>query len=146
MAGYKATEDESVRKLFTATVLLVLASSFVLRAHLKPATPEEEMRMMGKVAGAIEDVGGGYTKEGLSRFTWINKELKRREYSLWTRWTAHRWNAQALFDSGKPQAALEIVLKAEEEANALPNETQRKTAKEETAKLKAEVQAGLSKK
>jgi hypothetical protein len=102
--------------------------------------------MFGRVAGAIEDVGGGYTKEGLSRFTWINKELTKREYSLWTRWTAHRWYAQALLDSGKAEAALEPLRKAEEEANALTVEKQRDTAKQETAKLKAAIEEKLSKK
>jgi hypothetical protein len=127
-----------------ATALLLVATA--LPAQVKQATPSQEMEMMGRVAGAIEDVGGGYTKEGLSRFVWINKELNKREYSLWTRWSAHRWYAQALLDSGKAQEALDVLQKAEEEAKALPSEKQRETAKEQTATLIVQAKQRLEKK
>jgi hypothetical protein len=108
---------------------------------LKPATKDEETVMTGRLLGAIEDAGGGYTKEAISRFSWINKELERREYSLRTRWTAHFWYAQALLDSGKSKAALEILRTAEQEASALTE-----TEREQTAELTRKVQDKLSKK
>jgi len=108
---------------------------------LKPATKNEETVMTGRLVAAIEDAGGGYTKEAISRFSWINKELERREYSLWTRWSAHYWYAQALLDSGKLQNALEVLRTAEQEAGAL-SEKQR----EQTAELSRQIQEKLSKK
>jgi len=85
--------------------------------------------MTWKLAFAIEDAGGGYTREALSRFSWINKELNRREYSLNTRWTAHYWYAQALLDSGKPKAALEVLRVAQQEADSLSEKERNQTAK-----------------
>jgi len=73
----------SLKKRVPRAVLAVfLAGSTLPAAQVKQATPSQETEMMGKLAGAIEDVGGGYTKKGLSRFGWINKELKKREYAL----------------------------------------------------------------
>ena len=129
-----------------AALAVLLAGSALPAAQVKQATPSQEMEMMGKLLGAIEDVGGGYTKEGLSRFVWINKELKKREYTLWTKWTAHRWYAQALLDSGNAQGALDILQKAEEEAKALSNQKQRETAEEQTATLILQANQRLAKK
>jgi hypothetical protein len=83
--------------------------------------------MTWKLAFAIEDAGGGYTKEALSRFSWINKELKRREYPLYTRWTAHYWYARALLDSGKPTAALGVLLVAQQEGDSLAEKERNQT-------------------
>jgi len=77
---------------------------------------------------------------------WINKELKKREYALWTRWNAHRWYAQALLDSGNAHGALDILQKAEEEAKALSDQRQRETAKEQTATLVLQANQRLAKK
>jgi hypothetical protein len=95
--------------------------------HRKPATHDEELRMKGKLLFAIEDAGGGYTREALSRFSWISKELERREYSLNTRWSAHYWYAQVLLDSGKSKAAVEVLHVAQLEADSLSEKERNQT-------------------
>jgi hypothetical protein len=119
----------------------LLVSVAALGDQRKPATPDEQTLMTGRLLGAIEDAGGGYTKEALRRFSWINKELEKREYSTHTRWSAHYWYAQALLNAGRPQEALEILRTAEQEANALTEKE-----REQTAQLTRQTQEKLSKK
>jgi len=135
-----------MKGLLSIALATVVLTNISPAAQVKRATPSEETRMTGRLAAAIEDVGGGYTREGLSRFVWINNELKKREYSLWTRWNAHRWYAQAMLDSGKSQEALDVLQNAEQEACLMTDEKQQKTAKEETAKLVREARQHSPKK
>jgi len=97
--------------------------------------------MFGRVLGAVEDVGGGYTKEGLRKLSAINKDLEKRGYSTRTRWVAHRWYGKALLDSGDAKTAVQILQVAQGEAGSLTSKE-----KEETAELQRQAQEKLSKK
>ncbi len=110
--------------------------SLALAEQKRPATQEEESYMLGRVGGAIEDVGAGehppmkqkYIKEALRKFSSINKDIEKREYSLRIRWLAHHWYGKALLDSGNPQKAVSILEVAETEAKSLTSEERSQTA------------------
>ena len=101
--------------------------SLALAEQRRPATQEEESSMLGRVAGAIEDVGAGeyppmkqkYIKEALHKFSSINKDIEKREYSPHIRWLAHHWYGKALLDSGNPQKAISMLEIAGTEAKSL---------------------------
>jgi hypothetical protein len=107
----------------------------------KAATQREESYMLGRVFGAVEDVGGGYTKEGLRKLSAINKDLEKRAYSTRTSWLAHHWYGKALLDSGEARAAVQMLQVAQGEASSLTGKE-----KEETAELLGQAQEKLSKK
>ena len=97
--------------------------------------------MLGRVYGAIEDAGGGYTKEGLRKLSAINKDLEKREYSIRTRWLAHHWYGKELLDSGDAPYAIQMLQVAQGEASSLTG-----NEKEETWKLQVQAQEKLSNK
>lgn len=133
-------DDEKLFDSVLDTVQLQLDQS-PAENHGKTATQQEEGYMLGRVFGAIEDVAGGYTKEGLHKLSIINKDLEKREYSTGTRWLAHHWYGKALLDAGDARAAMQMLQVAQGEANSL---TGRET--EETEALQAQAQEKLSKK
>jgi hypothetical protein len=135
-------DDERVFDNVLETVQLRLDQSTAEdEGKRKAATQQEESHMLGRVFGAIEDVGGGYMKEGLRKLSAINKDLEKREYSTRTRWLAHHWYGKALLDSGDTRTAVLMLQVAQVEANSLTGKE-----KEETAELQRQVQEKLSKK
>src|SRR6266478_4305909 len=112
--------------LIPLTILLALATPSIWGQN-KPATPEEESNMLGRLGGAIEDVGAGeyrtidqrYIREALRKLSGINKEIEKRQYSVRLRWLAHHWYGRAILDSGDPKRALLLFETAEKEANSL---------------------------
>jgi hypothetical protein len=106
-----------------------------LAEQRRPATQKEESYMFGRVGGAIEDVGAGessmkqeYIKEALHKFSSINKDLEKREYSLRTRWLAHLYYGKALLDSGNPQKAISMLEIAETEVKSLTEKEREETS------------------
>ena len=83
--------------------------------------------MLGRLVGAIEDVGAGeyrtidqrYIREALRKLSGINKDIEKRQYSVRLRWLAHHWYGRAILDSGDPKRALLLFETAEKEANSL---------------------------
>ena len=84
--------------------------------------------MFGRIAGAIEDVGGGYTKEALGKLSSINKDLEKRRYSLRTKWLGHRYYGEALLNDGRRKEAIRALELAEKEAELLTAKEQKDTA------------------
>ena len=135
-------DDEKLFDSVLETVQLQLDQSTAEnQGKGKGATQREESYMLGRVLGAVEDVGGGYTKEGLRKLSAINEDLEKREYSTRTRWLAHRWYGKALLDSGDARAAIQMLQMAQGEANSLTG-----NEKEETDRLQAQAQEKLSRK
>jgi len=90
---------------FICLLLVVLSGllTSVARGQNKPATKEEESVMLGRVLGAVEDVGAGEhppvdqrcSKEALGKPSGINKDIEKRHYSDRLRWLAHHWYGRA---------------------------------------------------
>ena len=79
------------------------------------------------VETAVEDLGGGYTKEALRKFSSINKDLEKLVYSPRTNWTGHRYYGEALLKTGKREDAMHILELAQKEAGALTEKEQTET-------------------
>ena len=94
----------------------------------KPATSQEDSFMFGRILGAVEDVGGGYTKEALHKFSSINKDLEKRRYSPRTVWLGHRYYGEALLKAGKREDAMRMLEIAQTDAAALTAKEQAETA------------------
>jgi len=133
-------DDEKLFDSVLETVQLQLDQS-PAENHGKAATQQEESYMLGRVLGAIEDVGSGHTKEALHKFSTINKDLEKREYSTRTCWLVHHWYGKALLDSGDAGAAMQMLQVAQREANSLTS-----NEKEEAERLQAQLQEKLSRK
>jgi hypothetical protein len=121
-------------------IVFVLSNASVAQKK-KPPTQQEESFMFGRVLGAIEDVWGGYTREGLHKLSAINKDLEKREYSMRTCWLAHNAYGKALLDSGNARAAVQMLQVAQREANSLTSKEQA-----ETAELQRQAEERLSRK
>lgn len=114
--------------LIFGALLFPASRALVAQKALKPATQQEESFMFGRILGAIQDVGGGFTKEALGKFPSINKDLEKRQYAPRTRWLAHYWYGKALLDDGKARDALRILQTAQKEAESLTEKEQKDTA------------------
>jgi hypothetical protein len=116
--------------------ILFLFSIPTVGGQKKPATQDEESRLLGRVVAAIEDVGAGehppmdqkYIKEALSKFSSINKDIEKREYSLRLRWTFHYWYGKALLDSGDAEKAVRMLEIGDGEAASLTSKEREQTA------------------
>jgi len=84
--------------------------------------------MLGRILGAVEDVGGGYTKEALGKLSSINKDLEKPRYALRTNWLCHRYYGETLLKDGKREDAIRLLEIAQREANALTETEQKETA------------------
>ena len=84
--------------------------------------------MLGRIIGAVEDVGGGYTKEALHKLSGINKDLEKRRYSPRTVWLGHRYYGEALLKAGKREDAIHMLEIAQTDAAALTEKEQTETA------------------
>jgi len=64
-------------------LVLVILLSPLLAAQRTPRLPtrEDETAMFGRILSAVEDEGGGYLGEALSRFSSIENDLKKKEYT-----------------------------------------------------------------
>ncbi|HWY43073.1 MAG TPA: hypothetical protein VNX66_06235 [Candidatus Sulfotelmatobacter sp.] len=119
----------NLRDFFAFSIsLFVCAAVFDGQKTPKPATQEQESFMLGRILGAVEDVGGGYTKEALGKLSSINKDLEKRRYALRTNWLCHRYYGEALLKDGKREDAIRLLEIAQREANALTETEQKETA------------------
>ncbi|HLG16915.1 MAG TPA: tetratricopeptide repeat protein [Blastocatellia bacterium] len=83
------------------------------------ASAEQETEMFGRLLGAVQDVGGGFYGEAMSRFSRIIPEMEKRNYRPRPRWLAYDTYARALIGKGDPQAAIKALKVAIEEAKQL---------------------------
>jgi hypothetical protein len=115
-------------------IVLVSAVTFLSAplqaADKKVATQQEESFMLGRVVSAVTDSAGGYTKEALSKFKSINRDLQKRQYSQRLNWQAHYWYGKTLVDANKKELAIPLLETAQKEAESLGEEEQRKTKSE----------------
>jgi len=107
--------------------LLLLFPTTSVAVPNEAATQEEDSFMFGRIAAAMEDAAGGYTKEALRRFTSINRDLGKREYPARTRWLAHHWYGKALLDSGDLKSAPAMLETAKSDAVSLGEADRGKT-------------------
>lgn len=75
--------------------------------------------MFGRLLGAVEDEGGGYVDEAMSRFNWIDHELSHKEYSPKLRWMAHFEYGKTLLLAKKKDQAIEYLTLAQHDAESL---------------------------
>lgn len=107
---------------------VILSASIIppIDGQTRLATQDEQSSMLGRLLGAIEDVGAGehppvdqkYIKEALKKLSSINKDIDKLQYSARLRWLAHHWYGRALLDSGDAKKALPLLEAAENEAKS----------------------------
>jgi hypothetical protein len=109
-------------------LLLLLCPYLTAQKSPQPATQDEESRMFGRILGAVEDEGGGYLTEALSRLSSIESDLKKREYSARIRWLAHFEHGKTLMAAKKPKQAVQFLEIAQKDAESLTEKEQKETA------------------
>ena len=121
--------NNKVARLGRALIVIVFvcAPMFSAQKTPKPATQQEESYMFGRILGAVEDTGGGYSREVLGKLASINKDLEKRQYSTRTRWLAHSSYGKTLLEAGKPADAIRLLEIAEKEAESLAEKEQKET-------------------
>jgi hypothetical protein len=94
----------------------------------KPATQHEELAMLGRIIGVIEDAGSGYTREALQRCFTVLRDIEKRQYSAHTRWGAHHWCGRAFLDDRDVKRAVRLFEAAQEDAESLSDNERHQTA------------------
>ena len=94
--------------------------------------------MFGRIAAAIEDLGGGYNSEAQRRYASIVHDIDKRDYHPCLRWMAFDGYGQSLTVAKKKDKAIAMLNHAVEIARTLGDQEREESARhlEAAQKLK----------
>src|SRR5215467_8948287 len=120
--------------LLASAFLIVIAAGAQTATSSKSAcTPpptgnKEETYMLGRLFGAIEDLGGGYYKEAQGRYSGIVHDIEKKNYHSCLKWMAYDGYGETLTELKKKEKAVAMLTRAAELAKNLGEQEREQSA------------------
>ena len=90
---------------------------------------KEDSYMFGRIAAAVEDLGGGYNTEALHRYASIVKDMEKKDYHPCLRWMAYDGYGESLTIAKKKDKAIAELTRAVEVAKTLGDAEREESAR-----------------